>query len=142
MSLIRAAAEGGYADHILLGMDLARRSYYTSYGGGPGIAYLLQRFIPRLRAEGLGDIVNGEAPGQSSRPLILCLFGRVGRWYTVPHPAVRAVTRRTRGRMPGTTCSVLARRLCAILVELSPDAVALVDGDVLVGLEACVTPNG
>lgn len=57
VSLIRAAAEGGYADHIVLGMDLARRSYYPSYGGGPGLTYLLEHFLPRLRAEGLGDIV-------------------------------------------------------------------------------------
>lgn len=57
VSLIRAAAEGGWADHILLGMDLARRSYYRSYGGGPGITYLLDQFIPRLRAEGLGEVV-------------------------------------------------------------------------------------
>jgi phosphotriesterase-related protein len=57
VSLILAAVEGGYAGHILLGMDLARRSYYPSYGGGPGLAYLLEHFLPRLRAEGLGDVV-------------------------------------------------------------------------------------
>ena len=36
-SLIAAAAQHGYLDQILLGMDLARRSYYPSYGGGPGL---------------------------------------------------------------------------------------------------------
>jgi phosphotriesterase-related protein len=59
VSLIRSAAEGGYADHVLLGMDLARRSYYPSYGGGPGLTYLLTRFIPRLGAEGLGEVAEG-----------------------------------------------------------------------------------
>jgi phosphotriesterase-related protein len=56
--LIAYAAEHGYADHILLGMDLARRSYYPSYGGGPGLRYLLDVFEPRLRAEGLNDAVD------------------------------------------------------------------------------------
>ena len=58
VSLIAAAVENGYADRILLGLDFARRSYYPSYGGGPGLGYLLETFVPRLRAEGLGDIVD------------------------------------------------------------------------------------
>jgi phosphotriesterase-related protein len=53
--LIASAAEHGYAHQILLGMDLARRSYYPSYGGGPGLPYLIETFIPRLEAEGLTD---------------------------------------------------------------------------------------
>jgi phosphotriesterase-related protein len=57
VKLIAAAAEGGYGDQILLGMDLARRSYYPSYGGGPGLGYLLEVFAPRLQREGLGDMV-------------------------------------------------------------------------------------
>jgi phosphotriesterase-related protein len=57
VSLIRAAAEGGYASQILLGLDFARRSYYRSYGGGPGLDYLLRVFVPRLRAEGLGEVI-------------------------------------------------------------------------------------
>jgi phosphotriesterase-related protein len=55
--LIAYAAEHGYANHILLGMDLARRSYYPSYGGGPGLRYLVDVFASRLRAEGLSDVV-------------------------------------------------------------------------------------
>ncbi len=55
--LIAAAAEGGYGNQILLGMDLARRSYYPSYGGGPGLGYLLEVFAPRLEREGLGEMV-------------------------------------------------------------------------------------
>jgi predicted metal-dependent phosphotriesterase family hydrolase len=55
--LIAHAVEHGYAGQILLGMDLARRSYYPSYGGGPGLGYLLETFVPRLRAEGLGEVV-------------------------------------------------------------------------------------
>jgi phosphotriesterase-related protein len=55
--LIASAAEHGYAHQIVLGMDLARRSYYPSYGGGPGLPYLLETFVPRLKAEGLGVVV-------------------------------------------------------------------------------------
>lgn len=57
VGLIRAAVEGGYERQILLGMDLARRSYYPTYGGGPGLRYLLDTFVPRLEAEGLGHVV-------------------------------------------------------------------------------------
>ena len=38
---------------ILLSADLGRRSYWVSYGGGPGLTYILWRFIPWLRSEGL-----------------------------------------------------------------------------------------
>lgn len=58
VALIRAAMEGGYGDQILLGLDFARRSYYPAYGGGPGLAYLLDTFVPRLVAEGLEEAVS------------------------------------------------------------------------------------
>jgi phosphotriesterase-related protein len=57
VALIAAAVEHGYDHQILLGMDLARRSYWPTYGGGPGLRYLLETFVPRLRAEGLGEVV-------------------------------------------------------------------------------------
>lgn len=37
------------ADRILLGGDVARRTRYISYGGMPGLAYLGDRYLPRLR---------------------------------------------------------------------------------------------
>jgi predicted metal-dependent phosphotriesterase family hydrolase len=57
IDLIASAVKGGYQRQILLGMDLARRSYWPSYGGGPGLRYLLETFVPRLRAEGLEDVI-------------------------------------------------------------------------------------
>lgn len=42
------------ADRILLGGDVARRSRYVAYGGMPGLAYLGDRYVPRLRAR-IGD---------------------------------------------------------------------------------------
>jgi len=44
-----------FPDQIMLGMDAARRKYWTSYGGGPGLTFLLVQFSDRLRDHGLGD---------------------------------------------------------------------------------------
>ncbi len=42
-----------FPDQIMLGMDAARRSYWRSYGGGPGLAFLLTDFSQTLRAAGV-----------------------------------------------------------------------------------------
>ena len=42
------------AERIVLGGDVARRSSFRAYGGMPGMAYLPERFVPRLR-ESEGD---------------------------------------------------------------------------------------
>jgi phosphotriesterase-related protein len=39
----------GKGDRLLLGGDVARRSRYLAYGGMPGLRYLGERFVPRLR---------------------------------------------------------------------------------------------
>jgi 5-phospho-D-xylono-1,4-lactonase len=52
VSLMRGMFEAGLGGQVLLGGDNARRSYWKAYGGGPGVAYILQNFVPRLRAEG------------------------------------------------------------------------------------------
>ncbi|MGI6877386.1 phosphotriesterase family protein [Microbacterium sp. gxy059] len=44
----RVVAAGG--DRILLGGDVARATRYRAYGGMPGIAYLGERYLPRLAA--------------------------------------------------------------------------------------------
>jgi phosphotriesterase-related protein len=44
----------GYGDHVVLSGDIARKSYLTSYGGGPGFTYILWRFVPWLWQEGVG----------------------------------------------------------------------------------------
>ena len=56
--LLGELATRGHTDRLLLGSDLARRSYWTSLGGGPGLDYLLTRFVPRLRTEGLSEIAD------------------------------------------------------------------------------------
>jgi predicted metal-dependent phosphotriesterase family hydrolase len=52
ISLMRGMFEANLGSHVLLGGDMARRSYWKAYGGGPGIAYTLEHFVPRLRNEG------------------------------------------------------------------------------------------
>lgn len=42
----------GFGKQILLSGDLARRSYWPSYGGGPGFTYILWRFTPWLKEAG------------------------------------------------------------------------------------------
>lgn len=44
-----------FPDSIMLGMDAARRSYWRSHGGQPGMDFLLTQFSPRLRDAGLSE---------------------------------------------------------------------------------------
>jgi phosphotriesterase-related protein len=48
--------KAGFSQQIMLSGDLARKSYWPSYGnwGGPGLTYILWRFVPWLREYGLG----------------------------------------------------------------------------------------
>jgi predicted metal-dependent phosphotriesterase family hydrolase len=61
LDLTAAVIDGGAADHILLGGDVARRSRYLSYGGMPGLGYLGNRYLPKLRerigADAVDDIL-------------------------------------------------------------------------------------
>jgi len=44
----------GYSDRIVLGMDMARNTYWKSYGGEPGLVFLLTTFKKELAARKLG----------------------------------------------------------------------------------------
>lgn len=55
IELMRDLFNAGLGDQILLGGDMARRSYWKAYGGGPGFDYLLAKFTPRLRDEGFTE---------------------------------------------------------------------------------------
>ena len=54
VACLAEVVEAGGGDRVLLGGDVARRSRYRAYGGMPGLAYLGERFVPRLR-EAVGD---------------------------------------------------------------------------------------
>jgi len=57
VEFIVRAVKAGFGKQIVLGGDLARKSYWPSYGtgGGPGLTYILWRFIPWLRSAGLSE---------------------------------------------------------------------------------------
>lgn len=43
-----------YSDRIVLGMDMAKHTYWKSYGGKPGLTYLLSEFRSELENKDLG----------------------------------------------------------------------------------------
>lgn len=43
-----------YPDQFTVGMDAARHAYWKSYGGKPGLSYLLTTFIEEIERRGLG----------------------------------------------------------------------------------------
>ncbi len=51
-------AERGGADRLLLGGDVARRSSFRAHGGLPGMAYLPDRFVSRIRDAAGDDLVH------------------------------------------------------------------------------------
>lgn len=49
LDLIERVVEAGHLGRLMLGQDLGRRSSLRAYGGGPGLRYLMETFVPRLR---------------------------------------------------------------------------------------------
>lgn len=52
IELVQKMIDVGYGKQLLWGGDLARRSYFTSYGGGPGLAYVPGLFVSRMQNAG------------------------------------------------------------------------------------------
>ena len=57
VDLLRQLVDDGYADRLMLSNDMGRRSYHPAYGGGPGLSWIKERFLPRLRDEGFDENV-------------------------------------------------------------------------------------
>lgn len=57
IELVRKMVKAGHSKQILWGGDLARQSYQCAYGGGPGLKYILEDFIPRMREEGFSEAI-------------------------------------------------------------------------------------
>ena len=67
---IAALAERGLEGHVVVGGDLARRSYFTGWGGAPGLAWLVTEFRERLVAaagERVAHAVLHENPARALR---------------------------------------------------------------------------
>lgn len=69
----------GYQQKMMLSGDLARRSYLTAYGGGPGFGYILGKFVPRLKAEMLE---RGFAPSKVESVVEDLLINNPQRFFT------------------------------------------------------------
>ena len=54
LDLIEGLVAAGHLDRLMLALDLGKRDYLRAYGGGPGMAYLMDDFVPRLRRR-IGD---------------------------------------------------------------------------------------
>jgi len=50
--LLIALCDAGFASRIVVGMDAARRTYWRSFGGSPGLTFLLETFFPQMRRDG------------------------------------------------------------------------------------------
>jgi 5-phospho-D-xylono-1,4-lactonase len=55
LQLIEWALEDGHGDRIVLGLDAARQGYWSTYGGAPGMTYLLDELATAMRDRGIGD---------------------------------------------------------------------------------------
>jgi phosphotriesterase-related protein len=52
LDLLRQLIDAGVGNRILIGNDLGRPSYWKSYGGGPGLDFVLDQIIPRMLLSG------------------------------------------------------------------------------------------
>ena len=54
LDLVQRVVEAGHLARLMLGQDLGRAGSLRAYGGGPGMRYLMERFVPRVRRR-IGD---------------------------------------------------------------------------------------
>lgn len=71
IDLICALIRCGYQKRILLCGDMARQSYLTSFGGGPGFGYILTSFLPRLVRQLMEDGIT-ETQAMEIREDLIC----------------------------------------------------------------------
>ncbi|MDT8897192.1 phosphotriesterase-related protein [Thermanaerothrix sp. 4228-RoL] len=59
IDMIKLLIANGHADQIMLSADLARKSYWPSFGfgKGPGLTFILWRFVSRLIEEGIDKTI-------------------------------------------------------------------------------------
>lgn len=52
IELIKRICDKGYINKLLISGDMARKSYFKAYGGGPGLEFIIKKFVPRMLEEG------------------------------------------------------------------------------------------
>jgi 5-phospho-D-xylono-1,4-lactonase len=55
LTLLDWLIDDGFGNQLMLAMDAARRGYWTTYGGRPGMTFLLGSFSDAMRARGISD---------------------------------------------------------------------------------------
>lgn len=55
VGILEKLVEEGFQEQIMLSLDFGHWTDLKAYGGGPGYAYILERFIPRLKKEGFNE---------------------------------------------------------------------------------------
>ncbi len=69
--LIAALVADGLGAHVAICLDLALSEMWRTYGGGPGMVFLPEVVLPRLRAEGYpGDVIRQLTGGNVARALV------------------------------------------------------------------------
>ncbi len=63
--LIHALIADGLDHAIAIGLDLALSATWRRYGGQPGLSFLPEQIVPRLRAEGIGEASIRRLTGQN-----------------------------------------------------------------------------
>lgn len=54
LQLLEWATADGRLGQVMLGLDAARQSYLTAFGGGPGLTFLLETFARTMEERGIG----------------------------------------------------------------------------------------
>jgi phosphotriesterase-related protein len=54
LTLLEWMLEDGFGDQLMLGLDAARQGYWSTYGGSPGMTYLLGAFADAMDDRGIG----------------------------------------------------------------------------------------
>jgi len=71
LELVRAMVDAGFAERVLLGMDVTRERM-PAYGGSCGLAYLARSFLPRLREGGVdAAAISSMTVANPARALVL-----------------------------------------------------------------------
>lgn len=63
--LLLAMVNAGLADHVAIGLDMARRSMWRHYGGGPGLVALPDEILSRLHHASFSETVVAKLIGQN-----------------------------------------------------------------------------
>lgn len=75
IQLIEDMVTAGFGAQLLLGLDLGRSEYWRSYGGGPGLGYLMQTFVPRLERRIGSDATRAMLAGNPPRAFAMRAVG-------------------------------------------------------------------